>query len=228
MYAGGAQQSMPPHGGRDGAYAGDHNGPMSRHEDSVRARRAPRHVVLVQSPLEDNGDTGYNRNRVAPTDALPTMGNGSTRSTQRGKAPGGLLRSPVDVLLLLLVTAVAMYTRLRGLDFPSKVVFDEVHFGKFASYYLQHRFFFDVHPPLGKMLIALFGWCTATDPHYKFDTIGEDYPDGVSFYAMRFALAMFSAMLVPVAYLTVRGFGGSVYAAVLGSSMVAFEVTALM
>ncbi|MDA0267714.1 MAG: phospholipid carrier-dependent glycosyltransferase [Cyanobacteria bacterium] len=54
-----------------------------------------------------------------------------------------------------LLWGVNLALRLWHLGSPSTLVFDEVHYVPFAVDYLQHQAFFDVHPPLGKDLIAL-------------------------------------------------------------------------
>jgi len=35
--------------------------------------------------------------------------------------------------------------------------FDEVHFGQFTNFFMKNQFFYDVNPPLGKLLFALAG-----------------------------------------------------------------------
>ena len=64
--------------------------------------------------------------------------------------------SVADWKLLAAINVVAAAVRLYRLDYPTSVVFDEVHFGGFASKYIHGMFFMDVHPPLAKMLFSLF------------------------------------------------------------------------
>ncbi len=59
---------------------------------------------------------------------------------------------------LLILFGIAM--RAYNLSYPAKKVFDEEYFPKFAGQYLRGVDVYDVHPPLGKFIIALgiLGW----------------------------------------------------------------------
>lgn len=61
----------------------------------------------------------------------------------------------------------AFFVRIWHLGYIREEIFDEVYFVKFAQNYLSGTSFFDIHPPLGKLIIALgtkifpgpyFGW----------------------------------------------------------------------
>ena len=44
-----------------------------------------------------------------------------------------------------------------------------------ASWYINRTFFFDVHPPLGKMMIAAMGYTTGYNGTHPFEKPGDLY-----------------------------------------------------
>lgn len=127
-------------------------------------------------------------------------------------------------LALAIITGLAFITRFYIINFPSEVVFDEVHFGKFASYYLERTYYFDLHPPFAKLLIAFVGYIVGYNGAFKFDTIGESYiTNKVPYVALRSLSATLGALTVPFVFLTLKDCGFSLIACIIGSSIVLFD-----
>ncbi|KAF2970510.1 hypothetical protein GQX73_g3051 [Xylaria multiplex] len=113
-----------------------------------------------------------------------------------------------DYNVMLLVTVIGAIVRLFRIYQPTSVVFDEVHFGGFATKYIKGKFFMDVHPPLAKMLIALAGWLAGFNGDFDFKEIGKDYLEpGVPYVAMRLFPAICGILLVPITFLTLKAVG---------------------
>ncbi|KKS64570.1 MAG: hypothetical protein UV34_C0037G0001 [Parcubacteria group bacterium GW2011_GWB1_42_6] len=95
--------------------------------------------------------------------------------------------------LLLAVLSFAIH--FAGLSHPSQVVFDEVHFGKFVTAYFTGEYYFDIHPPLGKLLIAGFAKLNGFNSVFDFEHIGKEASDNL-FFTLRFLPAFFGSLFV--------------------------------
>ncbi|KAI9819405.1 MAG: hypothetical protein M1826_001154 [Phylliscum demangeonii] len=129
-----------------------------------------------------------------------------------------------DYYLLATLTLAAAVVRLFRIYQPSSVVFDEVHFGGFASKYIKGKFFMDVHPPLAKLLLTLAGWLAGFDGEFDFKDIGKDYLEpGVPYVAMRLLPAICGVLTVPLMFMTLKAYGCRTTSAALGAGMILFE-----
>jgi dolichyl-phosphate-mannose-protein mannosyltransferase len=84
---------------------------------------------------------------------------------------------------------------------------------------LKQEFYFDVHPPLGKILVGLSGYLAGYDGSFKFES-GSKYPEGLNYTFMRIFNAFWGAALVPIAYFTGKQLGFSERASILAAVMV--------
>lgn len=103
--------------------------------------------------------------------------------------------------------------------------FDEVHFGKFAAYYILREYYFDVHPPFAKLMLGLAGWFSGFDGHFSFENIGDSYTDAhIPYVGIRALPALFGSLTVPLVYAIMKESGYPTIVAAFSASIVLFGV----
>jgi len=123
-----------------------------------------------------------------------------------------LLRYP-EVWIL---TSVALLTRLWQIGLPNALVFDEVYFRTFASNYLSGNFFFDIHPPLIKLLFAGVGSVF----HLSAAEVAVGDFGGT---VLRVIPALAGAALVPLIYIILRQLRFNRWIASLGGILILLD-----
>jgi len=95
---------------------------------------------------------------------------------------------------------------------------------QFASYYLQRTYFFDVHPPFGKLLFAFAGWLVGYNGDFLFENIGDNYiTNKVPYVAYRAMPATLGALTVPTVFLIMWESGYSLPACVTAAGLLLFD-----
>ena len=124
---------------------------------------------------------------------------------------------------LCLVTVVSLASRLWGLAMGQQVCWDETHFGRMAGWYHNRSYYFDVHPPAGRLLIAGLGKLVGYDGTYKFSEPGDDFSQHAEVLRLRTSMAVLGSLLVPVAFLTVWSITSSTRAATIAAVLIIFD-----
>ena len=132
-----------------------------------------------------------------------------------------------DVYLIFIITILSFITRFWIIHNPECVVFDEVHFGNFTNWYTKSEFFYDIHPPLGKLVMFLFANLSEYDGLIDFEkNYGRNYNDP-QYIILRITPAFFSSLCAPLIYLTVRFSSFSSISSFLSSFCFIFETSLL-
>jgi dolichyl-phosphate-mannose-protein mannosyltransferase len=128
------------------------------------------------------------------------------------------IRRQAAVLLV-----VGALTHFVGLTSPRQVVFDEVTFGQYVqAYCCTGERFFDIHPPHGKLLVALAARIGGFDRSFVFERIGQPY-GAAPVAALRVVPALAGTLIPLLFFLLLRELKASPRIALIGGLLVALD-----
>jgi dolichyl-phosphate-mannose-protein mannosyltransferase len=113
------------------------------------------------------------------------------------------------------LVSISALTHFWHLFTPRAVVFDEVYYERFAGSYLTHSFYFDLHPPLGNLIYALFAAILGIP--------GDQLVNAAPEPMMRLLPAAFGTLVVPLVYLLLCQLGAARRVATFGALLVLLD-----
>ncbi len=137
----------------------------------------------------------------------------------------GFVKKKSLLILLIVLTAVSFFTRFYHLSWPPAVVFDEVYFPQFASDYRLGEYFFDIHPPHGKLFFAAaFNLLKVpTDIDWQALSKSQEFIDPAVSFRIRLLPAIFGSLLAPLVFLLVFIASRSKFAAFLSAVFILLD-----
>lgn len=110
------------------------------------------------------------------------------------------------VIAVLIVLVISFFVYFRGYTNPSQLFWDENYHIASAYKYINHVFFMEPHPPLGKLFIAWGEELFQTNKHINTSSLLatdyiKDLPTGFSFTGVRFFPVLFGALSGPLFFL---------------------------
>ncbi len=130
-----------------------------------------------------------------------------------------------EVFLIAAIVVLSAGTHFYSFNFPNQIVFDELHFANFITNHLAGTYYFDIHPPLAKIILAesanLFG--LAPDLGFEYEKIGKEYSHPEFYQFIRLIVTFFGFLLPLCLYFLARELFHDKWIAFIAGFLAVFE-----
>ena len=129
-----------------------------------------------------------------------------------------------EYFLIFLLLLLASFTRFIYFGHPNQIVFDEVYFARFTANYFQGKFYFDIHPPLAKLMMYFWAKIFKAQPpfDFAFEHIGDPYPNDFYKYLRSF-VSLFGVILPLGVYFLTKELFKNIWPAFFSGLLVIFD-----
>ncbi|EAY23388.1 Dolichyl-phosphate-mannose-protein mannosyltransferase, putative [Trichomonas vaginalis G3] len=134
----------------------------------------------------------------------------------------------MDCFLMTIIAFISLGVRLYRLGHPSRVTFDEVYFGNFSNAYINRSYYSDIHPPLGKITMALVAWATGYPGNINFGRSSNYRDEETNYVSLRITPNIFGSFCSVLIYIALRNLNIKYFAAFTGALMVALEQSSIV